>query len=94
MCGILGYFGNQESSFLNKVSLEKISHRGPDYSEFITEKRLEVLLESKLVLSNGFLNVLKSIQSPVSSYLISLGSKDVNQPMYSSDKNFAIIFNG
>ena len=49
-----------------------------NYSEFITEKRLETLLESKLVLSNGFLNVLKSIQSPVSSYLISLGSKDVN----------------
>lgn len=49
-----------------------------NYSEFITEKRLEALLESKLVLSNGFLNVLKSIQSPVSSYLISLGSKDVN----------------
>lgn len=48
------------------------------YLEFLSEKKLECLLESKLVLSNRFINVLKSIQSPVSDYLIDLGSKDIN----------------
>jgi len=73
MCGILGYFGNQESSFLNKVSLEKISHRGPDHSEFI--------IGEHFYLGHTRLSILDL-------------SARGNQPMYSSDKNFSIIFNG
>ncbi|MEK9612745.1 MAG: asparagine synthase (glutamine-hydrolyzing) [Flavobacteriaceae bacterium] len=35
MCGILGYFGNEAIRFSKMSSLERISHRGPDYSNFI-----------------------------------------------------------
>lgn len=36
MCGILGYFGSLETSFIKKVSLDDLIHRGPDYSEYFT----------------------------------------------------------
>ena len=38
MCGILGYFGKNEKSFKEKISLDIISHRGPDYSDSISKE--------------------------------------------------------
>jgi len=35
MCGILGYFGNEAVKFSESSSLERISHRGPDNSQFL-----------------------------------------------------------
>ena len=31
MCGVLGYFGADIKGFLEACSLDRISHRGPDY---------------------------------------------------------------
>lgn len=73
MCGILGYFGSNIQSFTNKVSLEAIAHRGPDFADsiqgnsyFLGQTRLSILDLSE----NG------------------------NQPMFSNDKKFVVIFNG
>lgn len=38
MCGILGYYGNNETLFKEKISLDIISHRGPDFSESISKE--------------------------------------------------------
>ncbi|MBK5214512.1 MAG: asparagine synthase (glutamine-hydrolyzing) [Flavobacteriaceae bacterium] len=38
MCGILGYYGNNEKSFLKKTSLDNISHRGPDFSDYLSNE--------------------------------------------------------
>ncbi len=38
MCGILGYYGNNEKLFLEKTSLDMISHRGPDFSDSISKE--------------------------------------------------------
>lgn len=73
MCGILGYFGSNIQNFTDKVSLDAIAHRGPDFansiqgnSYFLGQTRLSILDLSE----NG------------------------NQPMFSSDRKFVIIFNG
>tara|TARA_R110001632_G_scaffold63953_2_gene152393 strand:+ start:3162 stop:5054 length:1893 start_codon:yes stop_codon:yes gene_type:complete len=35
MCGILGYFGDNQSLFSKKTSLQSIAHRGPDFSSSV-----------------------------------------------------------
>lgn len=35
MCGILGYFGNDAIKFSENSFIDRIDHRGPDYSEFL-----------------------------------------------------------
>lgn len=35
MCGILGYFGSDADIFSKKISLNSISHRGPDFSDYL-----------------------------------------------------------
>lgn len=38
MCGILGYYGNNEILFKKKTSLDIISHRGPDFSDYLSNE--------------------------------------------------------
>lgn len=73
MCGILGYFGSNIQSFTNKVSLEAIAHRGPDFADFIQG--------NSCFLGQTRLSILDL-------------SENGNQPMFSNDKKFVIIFNG
>ena len=73
MCGIIGYFGENSSLFKEKISLKDISHRGPDFSDFISDKNF--------YLGHTRLSILDL-------------SNNGNQPMFSSDRNCVIIFNG
>ena len=79
MCGICGiYYPNIElndpSQIISKM-VNAISHRGPDYNNFIFEKNHKILLGHTRL------------------KIIDL-SDDANQPMYSNDNRYVIVFNG
>ena len=38
MCGIIGYYGNNVSKFIEKPRLNLIDHRGPDNLDYIQGK--------------------------------------------------------
>lgn len=48
------------------------------YSEFIVEKLIQMINESEVVYSKKFKNLLKDIDSPISSHLIGIENKDLN----------------
>ena len=73
MCGIIGYYGDDVSKFIEEPRLSLIDHRGPDNNGF-THGENYFLGHTRL-----------SIQDT---------SESANQPMYSDDKSFVLIFNG
>lgn len=73
MCGILGYFGPNGLNFRDLIDLEKLAHRGPDFSSYFSS--------DKFYLGHTRLSILDL-------------SEYGNQPMFSLDNNFVIIFNG
>jgi asparagine synthase (glutamine-hydrolysing) len=73
MCGIIGYYGNNVSKFIEKPRLNLIGHRGPDNQDYIQGE-------------NYFLGHTRlSIQDT---------SELANQPIFSNDRSFVLIFNG
>lgn len=73
MCGIIGYYGNNVSKFIEKPRLNLIEHRGPDNQDCIQGE-------------NYFLGHTRlSIQDT---------SELANQPIFSNDRSFVLIFNG
>ncbi len=73
MCGIIGYYGDNVSKFIEEPRLNLISHRGPDNQDYISGE-------------NYFLGHTRlSIQDT---------TVLANQPMFSNDKSFVLIFNG
>ena len=73
MCGIIGYYGNNVSKFIEKPRLNLIDHRGPDNQDYIQGE-------------NYFLGHTRlSIQDT---------SELANQPIFSDDRSFVLIFNG
>ena len=73
MCGIIGYYGNNVSKFIEKPRLNLIDHRGPDNQDCIQGE-------------NYFLGHTRlSIQDT---------SELANQPIFSNDRSFVLIFNG
>jgi len=73
MCGIIGYYGNNVSKFIEKPRLNLIDHRGPDNQDHIQGE-------------NYFLGHTRlSIQDT---------SELANQPIFSNDRSFVLIFNG
>jgi hypothetical protein len=67
-----------------------------DYKEFILESKLELLLEANIVYTNKFKDILKSIESPISTMLITLAGKEVdvntNYIDINTDKKDVILF--
>jgi hypothetical protein len=57
-----------------------------NYSDFITESKLELLLEAKIVFTTNFMEVLDKIDSPIAKKLISLRGEDKD-----IDRNFIDI---
>jgi hypothetical protein len=58
------------------------------YEEYILEKKLyELILESKIEFSKNFINVLKSIKSPISDEILKLQGEDKNVTQNYLDAN-------
>jgi hypothetical protein len=49
-----------------------------DYQEFITESKLELLLEAKIKFSDEFITLLNHIESPLVKKILDLQGKDVD----------------
>lgn len=93
MCGLLGAFRCSGFSEEDHAALEKslgcIAHRGPDHhSHHIFTIDAEVQAEKKPVLHRGELYFGHTRLS-----ILDL-STDANQPFFSSDKKYCIVFNG
>jgi hypothetical protein len=67
-----------------------------DYQEFITESKLELLLEAKIKFSDEFISLLKHIESPLVRKILDLEGKDVdinrNYMTYDIDKENSVLF--
>ena len=90
MCGIAAGISSHESVFIKDIisMTEKVSHRGPNGSNFASISRLgvrqsqeESSTSAQIALGHARLAVLDT--TPAS-----------NQPMFSEDKSLAIVFNG
>lgn len=73
MCGIVGYYGNKVEHFNNTINLDIISHRGPDFQDFING--------NNFYLGHSRLSIVDL-------------SSNGNQPMFSKDRKYVIVFNG
>jgi len=67
-----------------------------DYKSFITESKLDMLLEANIVFDQRFSKLLKSIESPLTNKLIRLQGKDVdvntNFISFDLDKDDKVLF--
>jgi hypothetical protein len=67
-----------------------------DYQEFITESKLELLLEAKIKFSDEFITLLNHIESPLVKKILDLQGKDVdinrNYMTYDIDKENSVLF--
>lgn len=67
-----------------------------NYTDFLTESKLELLLESELKLSKSFQNILKGIDSNLSKKIMDLSNKDIdtryNYIDISQDENDSVTF--
>lgn len=67
-----------------------------NYEEFISESKLELLLEAKIKFSDEFINLLNKIESPIVKKMLNLDGEEVdinrNYMTYNIDKEDSVLF--